>query len=194
MEKKPAILCCFVPDFEDCELPVLSSFGGALGVAISLPSSPRAMMDTSTECDEVEGEGIDGDGDGVKLDAPREVDALELDCGICRGTCESNIFASLSLLRYNQHTAMVIHTVCRACARQCNVRRRLYSTAKYPRDYNGAVQALNSLQSNFSIVEAIRKLGPGWNKLAIPEMIGWVRRIGYEVRSRGTSSDDDCRG
>ncbi|RMX93683.1 hypothetical protein D0868_12711 [Hortaea werneckii] len=56
----------------------------------------------------------------------------------------------------------------------------MYSTAKYARDYNGAVQALNSLQSNFSIVEAIRKQGPGWNKLAIPEMISWVRRIGYE--------------
>ena len=80
---------------------------------------------------------------------------------------------------------MVIHTVCRACARQRTFGRRLYSTAKYPRDYNGAVQALNSLQSNFSIVEAIRKLGPGWNQLAIPEMIGWVRRIGYEVRLRG---------
>lgn len=49
------------------------------------------------------------------------------------------------------------------------------------RDYNEAVQALNSLQSNFSIVEAIRKMGPGWNKLAIPEMTGWLRRIGYEV-------------
>ncbi|RMX90794.1 hypothetical protein D0868_14369 [Hortaea werneckii] len=56
----------------------------------------------------------------------------------------------------------------------------MYSTAKYARDYNGAVQALNSLQSNFSIVEAIRKQGPGWNKLAIPEMVSWVRRIGYE--------------
>ncbi|KAK5126781.1 hypothetical protein LTR85_009715 [Meristemomyces frigidus] len=75
---------------------------------------------------------------------------------------------------------MPLHTVCRACARQRHIQRRLYSSAKQSRDYNGAVQALNALQSNFSIVEAIRKLGPGWNKLAIPEMIGWVRRIGYE--------------
>ncbi|KAK5130374.1 hypothetical protein LTR08_002166 [Meristemomyces frigidus] len=75
---------------------------------------------------------------------------------------------------------MWTHTACRACARQKAIRRRFYSTAKHSRDYNGAVQALNSLQSNFSIVDAIRKLGPGWNKLAIPEMIGWVRRIGYE--------------
>lgn len=74
-----------------------------------------------------------------------------------------------------------MESVCRACVRQLYAQRRLYSSAKRSRDYNGAVQALNALQSNFSIVEAIRKLGPGWNKLAIPEMIGWVRRIGYEV-------------
>lgn len=49
------------------------------------------------------------------------------------------------------------------------------------RDYNAAVAALNSLQSNFSIVEAIKKRGPGWNKQALPEMRGWVQRIGYEV-------------
>ncbi|KAK4574368.1 hypothetical protein LTR86_002130 [Recurvomyces mirabilis] len=51
-----------------------------------------------------------------------------------------------------------------------------------PRDYNAAVQALNSLQSNFSAVEAIRKQGPGWNKRALPEMREWVRRIGYEYK------------
>ena len=50
-----------------------------------------------------------------------------------------------------------------------------------PRDYNAAVAALNSLQSNFSIVEALKKRGPGWNKQALPEMRDWVRRIGYEV-------------
>ncbi|TKA76762.1 hypothetical protein B0A55_03636 [Friedmanniomyces simplex] len=48
------------------------------------------------------------------------------------------------------------------------------------RDYNAAVQALNTLQSNFSAVEAIRKQGPGWNQRALPEMRSWVRRIGYE--------------
>ncbi|KAJ8605276.1 hypothetical protein MRB53_041470 [Persea americana] len=47
---------------------------------------------------------------------------------------------------------------------------RRYATPKKPRDYAAAVQALNGLQSNFSIVEAIRKLGPGANKTAIPEM------------------------
>ncbi|KAK5729123.1 hypothetical protein LTR15_002264 [Elasticomyces elasticus] len=48
------------------------------------------------------------------------------------------------------------------------------------RNYAAAVQALNSLQSNFSAVEAIRKQGPGWNQRALPEMRSWVRRIGYE--------------
>jgi len=72
-------------------------------------------------------------------------------------------------------------TLCRACARRSSILRRMYSSVNHTRDYNGAVQALNSLQSNFSIVEAIRKMGPGWNKLAIPEMVGWVKRIGYEV-------------
>lgn len=41
--KKPAMLCCFGPDFADCELPVF--FKVARGVAISLPSMPRAMVD-----------------------------------------------------------------------------------------------------------------------------------------------------
>jgi folylpolyglutamate synthase len=41
--------------------------------------------------------------------------------------------------------------------------------------------ALNTLQSNFSIVDAIRKSGRGMNKQAIPEMIEWCHRVGYEV-------------
>ena len=53
--------------------------------------------------------------------------------------------------------------------------------AKMARDYNAAVAALNTLQSNFSVVDAIRKSGRGMNKNAIPEMIDWVRQIGYEV-------------
>jgi hypothetical protein len=46
------------------------------------------------------------------------------------------------------------------------------------------------LQSNFSIVEAIRKSGPGSNKRSIPDMINWVRRIGYEV----CNGSDEYRG
>lgn len=49
------------------------------------------------------------------------------------------------------------------------------------RDYNAAVAALNTLQSNFSIVDAIRKSGKGMNQNAIPEMIEWVKKTGYEV-------------
>lgn len=73
--------------------------------------------------------------------------------------------------------ALRIYRACRVSI----TRHRTYSTSSGPRDYDAAVRALNALQSNFSIVEAIRKMGPGWNKLAIPEMIGWVRRTGYEV-------------
>ncbi|KAI9838725.1 MAG: hypothetical protein M1837_002428 [Sclerophora amabilis] len=43
-----------------------------------------------------------------------------------------------------------------------------------------AVAALNTLQSNSSIVEAIRKSGKGMNQYAIPEMIEWCRKTGYE--------------
>ncbi|KAE8862025.1 hypothetical protein PTNB73_07579 [Pyrenophora teres f. teres] len=48
------------------------------------------------------------------------------------------------------------------------------------RDYAAAVAALNTLQSNFSIVDAIRKSGRGMNKQAIPEMLEWCRKLGYE--------------
>ncbi|KAF2202506.1 FolC bifunctional protein [Delitschia confertaspora ATCC 74209] len=48
------------------------------------------------------------------------------------------------------------------------------------RDYAAAVAALNTCQSNFSIVDAIRKSGKGMNKQAIPEMIEWCRKVGYE--------------
>ncbi len=44
-----------------------------------------------------------------------------------------------------------------------------------------AVTALNTLQSNFAIVDAIRKSGRGMNKAAIPEMIDWCSKIGYKV-------------
>jgi folylpolyglutamate synthase len=66
-------------------------------------------------------------------------------------------------------------------ARQAVAGGRALSTMATARDYAAAVQALNSLQSNFSAVEAIRKQGPGWNNRALPEMRDWVRRIGYEV-------------
>ncbi|EXJ95943.1 folylpolyglutamate synthase [Capronia coronata CBS 617.96] len=43
-----------------------------------------------------------------------------------------------------------------------------------------AVASLNTLQSNFAIVDAIRKSGRKMNEQAIPEMKEWCRKIGYE--------------
>jgi len=51
-----------------------------------------------------------------------------------------------------------------------------------------AITALNTLQSNFSIVDAIRKSGGGMNKQAIPEMIEWCRKVGYEVGCSGMAT------
>ena len=47
--------------------------------------------------------------------------------------------------------------------------------------FQDAVAALNTLQSNFSIVDAVRKSGQGMNKQSIPEMIEWCRKLGYQV-------------
>ena len=60
-------------------------------------------------------------------------------------------------------------------------RRRGIYTDRMSRSYGDAVSALNMLQSNFAIVDKIRKSGRGMNKEAIPEMIEWCRKIGYEV-------------
>ncbi|MCJ1379885.1 Folylpolyglutamate synthetase [Xylographa soralifera] len=48
------------------------------------------------------------------------------------------------------------------------------------RTYSDAVRALNSLQSNASVVNAIRLSGGKMNAQAISEMIDWCRKIGYE--------------
>lgn len=47
------------------------------------------------------------------------------------------------------------------------------------RSYNDAVAALNTLQTNFSILDAIRKSGGKKNLNAIPQMLEWARRAGY---------------
>jgi folylpolyglutamate synthase len=76
-------------------------------------------------------------------------------------------------------------STCRVCMRRAISQSRSFSSGRRldsaARDYNAAVQALNGLQSNYAIVEAIRKTGPESNKLAIPEMIAYIRRVGYEV-------------
>ncbi|QKX62755.1 uncharacterized protein TRUGW13939_09920 [Talaromyces rugulosus] len=48
------------------------------------------------------------------------------------------------------------------------------------RTYDDAIVALNSLQSNFAIVDAIKKSGGAKNQQAIPEMIEWCQKLGYE--------------
>lgn len=87
-----------------------------------------------------------------------------------------NLFRICIILR-----AMGRFRLCSLCARSLGHQRRPYSSQNGPRDYNAAVAALNTLQSNFSIVEDIKKRGPGWNKRAVPEMREWIRKIGDEV-------------
>ncbi|MCJ1224747.1 Folylpolyglutamate synthetase [Toensbergia leucococca] len=48
------------------------------------------------------------------------------------------------------------------------------------RTYSDAVAALNTLQTNFAVIDAFRKSGGNANAQAIPETIEWCRRIGYE--------------
>ncbi|KAG0213806.1 Folylpolyglutamate synthetase [Mortierella sp. GBA30] len=48
-----------------------------------------------------------------------------------------------------------------------------------PRSYADAVDKLNGLQTNFAVLEAVRKSGGSANKNALPEMIQFVERSGY---------------
>ncbi|KAL8964914.1 MAG: hypothetical protein Q9197_006751, partial [Variospora fuerteventurae] len=48
------------------------------------------------------------------------------------------------------------------------------------RTYSDAVAALNTLQSNSTTIDNIRKAGKNLNLQAIPEMIDWCHRTGYE--------------
>ncbi|RMZ78214.1 hypothetical protein DV738_g4079, partial [Chaetothyriales sp. CBS 135597] len=58
------------------------------------------------------------------------------------------------------------------------------------RTYADAVAALNTLQSNFAIVDAIRKSGKKMNEQSIPEMIGWARKLGYQVCNANADGAD----
>lgn len=51
------------------------------------------------------------------------------------------------------------------------------------RSYSEAVDALNSLQSNATVLEALRASGGKNSLLAIPEMLEYLHRIGYTVSS-----------
>lgn len=52
------------------------------------------------------------------------------------------------------------------------------------RSYKDAINALNSLQSNFASIEAMKKLGPNVNRneLSINEVHEYIRRLGYKTR------------
>lgn len=73
---------------------------------------------------------------------------------------------------------LILHAFRRATS---PIQKHISHYSSMARDYNAAVAALNTLQSNFSIVDAIRKSGKGMNQNAIPEMIEWVKKTGYEV-------------
>ncbi|KAF7597211.1 Folylpolyglutamate synthetase [Aspergillus hancockii] len=51
-----------------------------------------------------------------------------------------------------------------------------------PRNYEAAIAALNSLQTNFSVVQQLRESGDrqAMNLRSIPETVEWLRRIGYQ--------------
>lgn len=51
------------------------------------------------------------------------------------------------------------------------------------RDYNAAIEALNRLQTNFAVIEQIKAQGePTRDEDLVPEMIEWIRRVGYEPK------------
>ncbi|PWZ03693.1 FolC bifunctional protein [Testicularia cyperi] len=56
----------------------------------------------------------------------------------------------------------------------------MFTPANATRSYDDAIEALNSLQSNAATIEAIRKSGGRMNDFAIPEMLEYLARIGYQ--------------
>jgi folylpolyglutamate synthase len=58
---------------------------------------------------------------------------------------------------------------------------RTLSTMTSPRSYSAAIDALNSLQSNAAVIEAIRKAGPPNGEAQMAEGIEYLKRIGYTV-------------
>ncbi|KAF3918252.1 hypothetical protein ABW21_db0200815 [Orbilia brochopaga] len=54
------------------------------------------------------------------------------------------------------------------------------SSAPAERTYADAVTALNGLQSNFAVLESVRKDPARSAAMAMPEMLEWLRRVGYK--------------
>ncbi len=55
------------------------------------------------------------------------------------------------------------------------------TTTAIPRTYSGAIEALNSLQSNAATINAIRASGNKQDSVQNDHSIEYLRRIGYEV-------------
>ncbi|CAZ83402.1 unnamed protein product [Tuber melanosporum] len=57
---------------------------------------------------------------------------------------------------------------------------RTMASTQFPKTYEGAVAALNTLQSNFALLDEIRKSGMKMNSSAMAEMVESVRQLGYK--------------
>lgn len=60
---------------------------------------------------------------------------------------------------------------------------RTLSTMTTPRSYSAAIDALNSLQSNAAVIDAIRKSGTTNGEAQMVEGVEYLKRIGYTVSS-----------
>ncbi|KAI9766581.1 MAG: Folylpolyglutamate synthetase [Geoglossum simile] len=58
--------------------------------------------------------------------------------------------------------------------------RHLSHRVRIERNYDDAIAALNTLQTNFATNALIRESRRAANEQAIPEMIEWLRRVGYQ--------------
>ncbi|KAI4127926.1 MAG: hypothetical protein LQ347_004386, partial [Umbilicaria vellea] len=56
----------------------------------------------------------------------------------------------------------------------------IHTPQRMERTYSDAVAALNTVQSNYAVISAIRASSRSLNKQSIPEMIEWCHKIGYE--------------
>jgi predicted XRE-type DNA-binding protein len=60
----------------------------------------------------------------------------------------------------------------------------LHTRAMSQRTYTDAITRLNTLQSNVATLDALRASGGRMSEFAIPEMLEYLARIGYQVRLR----------
>lgn len=56
-------------------------------------------------------------------------------------------------------------------------------STRFNKSYKEAVEKLNTLQSNAAALDAVRASGGRLSEFAIPEMLEYLGRIGYSVRT-----------